>query len=197
MRVTKNPVERKQELVLAAFQLFSEQGYSQTSVSDIVRKTGVAQGTFYYYFPSKDDILIAVVHHVIADFEKRLAEVVNHPSLTLTEKLEQLICLLPEMLQQRGDLIAFIHKDANAMLHHQLQGTAAHVLRRYLLILIEEGVAAGIFTLDYPEEAADFFLGGMFSLLHVPQFEDDAAYVTHFLVMAKILITRGLGITAR
>jgi AcrR family transcriptional regulator len=50
MRVTKDPEIRRKELMDAAEKLFLEHGYEETAVSDIVKKTGVAQGTFYYYF---------------------------------------------------------------------------------------------------------------------------------------------------
>lgn len=49
-RITKSPDERRNELIDAAEMLFIENGYDQTSVSDIVKKVNVAQGTFYYYF---------------------------------------------------------------------------------------------------------------------------------------------------
>jgi len=65
MRVTKGPEVRQKELIAAAEELFREKGCEETSVSDIVRKVGVAQGTFYYYFESKDDILDAVLDHYL------------------------------------------------------------------------------------------------------------------------------------
>ncbi|GIO30333.1 MULTISPECIES: TetR/AcrR family transcriptional regulator [Paenibacillus] len=53
-RITKNPKERRNEILNAAMELFNTKGFEQTSVSDIVKKIGVAQGTFYYYFQSKE-----------------------------------------------------------------------------------------------------------------------------------------------
>jgi len=60
-RVTKVPEERKQELIDTAERLFLEKGYEQTTVADIVREIEVAQGTFYYYFSSKEEILEAII----------------------------------------------------------------------------------------------------------------------------------------
>ncbi|EGO64125.1 TetR/AcrR family transcriptional regulator [Acetonema longum] len=59
-RVTKDPQERTNELIDAAEELFLTNGYDKTSVSDIVKKIGVAQGTFYYYFQTKEEILDAI-----------------------------------------------------------------------------------------------------------------------------------------
>lgn len=48
-RTTKEPEERRRELIACAQTLFYTKGYEGTSVSDIVNAVGVAQGTFYYY----------------------------------------------------------------------------------------------------------------------------------------------------
>ena len=62
-RVTKDPEERKKEIMMAAFQLFATKGFQETAVSDIVKKVGVAQGLFYYYFKSKEEVLEAVMEN--------------------------------------------------------------------------------------------------------------------------------------
>lgn len=57
---------RKDELMQAGMMLFSEKGYHDTKVSDIVRQAGVAQGTFYLYFESKADLFTALLDKFIA-----------------------------------------------------------------------------------------------------------------------------------
>ncbi len=70
-RISKSPDERRSELVAAAQQLFYTKGYERTSVSDIVKAVGVAQGTFYYYFGSKQAILGALVTELTAQHQAR------------------------------------------------------------------------------------------------------------------------------
>lgn len=60
-RIIKDPEVRRAELIDTALELFSSVGYQQTMIIDIVKKAGVAKGTFYYYFPSKEAILEAIV----------------------------------------------------------------------------------------------------------------------------------------
>lgn len=55
-RTAKDSDERRSELIATAQQLFYSKGYESTSVSDIVKAVGVAQGTFYYYFDSKTEM---------------------------------------------------------------------------------------------------------------------------------------------
>jgi AcrR family transcriptional regulator len=49
---------RKEQILAAARAVFDEKGYEKATVSDIVRRAGVAQGTFYLYFGSKRDAII-------------------------------------------------------------------------------------------------------------------------------------------
>ncbi|NHN31551.1 TetR/AcrR family transcriptional regulator [Paenibacillus agricola] len=52
--------DKKDNLIQAALMLFEEQGYHTTKISDIVREAGVAQGTFYLYFKSKEDMFRSI-----------------------------------------------------------------------------------------------------------------------------------------
>lgn len=62
--------QRKRQLLQVARQLLLEQGYERTSVSSIVRAAGVAQGTFYLYFKSKEQLLPYLRAEVLADYLK-------------------------------------------------------------------------------------------------------------------------------
>src|SRR5665647_2878266 len=59
-----NREARRAELVSAAATVFAQRGVANTVVSDIVKAVGVAQGTFYLYFDSKDDAVFAVVERM-------------------------------------------------------------------------------------------------------------------------------------
>ena len=49
--------ETKSKIVNAAWKLFYEQGYENTSVEEIVYESGTSRGSFYHYFEGKDDLL--------------------------------------------------------------------------------------------------------------------------------------------
>ena len=53
-RLTAQGMERKQQLLDRAAELFAERGYAETRVIDIVRAAGVAKGLFYWYFDNKE-----------------------------------------------------------------------------------------------------------------------------------------------
>lgn len=57
---TKPEAERREDFLDAAEELFLSEGYETTSVERITRAAGVAKGTFYQYFQSKEDLLLAL-----------------------------------------------------------------------------------------------------------------------------------------
>ena len=57
---TLSEAERRQQILTAARSVFEEKGYETATVSDIVQRAGVAQGTFYLYFPSKKDVVVGL-----------------------------------------------------------------------------------------------------------------------------------------
>ena len=74
MRTRKEPEQRKQEIFAAAVQLFMEKGYAATTVADITKAAGVAKGTFFYYFATKDVLLEAIGRRWAEAFARRYEE---------------------------------------------------------------------------------------------------------------------------
>ncbi|MBZ9641477.1 TetR family transcriptional regulator [Streptomyces sp. PSKA30] len=63
----------REALVAAAFQLFLERGYEQTTVDDIVALAGVGRRSFFRYFPSKEDVVFPDHERCLADMTAFLA----------------------------------------------------------------------------------------------------------------------------
>lgn len=55
------PLETRERIVFAALMLFARKGYASTSVADILHDAGVNAGSLYYFFPGKQDVLLAVL----------------------------------------------------------------------------------------------------------------------------------------
>ncbi|MGT4652761.1 TetR/AcrR family transcriptional regulator, partial [Bacillus cereus] len=71
-------MSKREKIMLAAIDAFKEKGIEKTTISDIVKTAGVAQGTFYLYFPSKLSVMPAIAEHLIAQMvpaiEKELTQ---------------------------------------------------------------------------------------------------------------------------
>jgi AcrR family transcriptional regulator len=79
MRVTAATKAITRERILETAQrLFAGQGYEATTTRDIAREAGIATGTLFNYFATKEDILTSQAHHALdrarADFERRAGE---------------------------------------------------------------------------------------------------------------------------
>lgn len=75
--------DTKTKLIESAIKVFSEKGYFNTRVSDIVKEAGVAQGTFYIYFKSKEDAFLFIVNMIVS----QLYEIIeNNKKLNIPPK---------------------------------------------------------------------------------------------------------------
>src|SRR5687767_15340754 len=74
-RTTKGPEELRADLLSAAAALFASRGFSSVSIADITGGAGVATGTFYRYFPSKDEVLSQLRRAVLTEILERAAAV--------------------------------------------------------------------------------------------------------------------------
>lgn len=64
--------DRKQAILDCAKKLFSERGYYQTHISDIIKEAQIARGTIYQYFDNKDDIFITLMENYYNTWEERI-----------------------------------------------------------------------------------------------------------------------------
>ncbi|MCP3987753.1 MAG: TetR/AcrR family transcriptional regulator [Actinomycetia bacterium] len=69
-RLTPRGRERRDELLAYATRRFAQNGFHPTSVSDIVDGIGVGKGVFYWYFPSKDDLLLEIMRQALLDLRR-------------------------------------------------------------------------------------------------------------------------------
>ena len=162
-RQRKDPETRRAELVTAAAALFAERGVAETAVSDIVRAAGVAQGTFYLYFESKDAIVCAVAEALIDDMVRRIETALDDPSHSAVEKLEAMALALVEINDEpyEIELMSIFHQPDNLAFHDTVTRSIIARLMPHLARIIEQGVAEGIFIAEDPERSAWFILGAL------------------------------------
>ena len=71
-RKPRTEEDRKEQILAAALAVFDEKGYEGATISDIVRRAGVAQGTFYLYFGSKRDALLELARRPMEEVAARM-----------------------------------------------------------------------------------------------------------------------------
>ena len=166
VRISKDPKERRQELIEAAETLFLKKGYENTAVSDIVREINVAQGTFYYHFFSKSDILEAVVEKNISVMMNDILQIAGKKNLGAPERLNEIVNILIRYSITEDQIIAYMHKDSNIILHDKMGNMVIARLTPILTGVIAAGVSEGKFSVKYPNETAELIMAAFGYMLH-------------------------------
>lgn len=158
--------ERRGQLVAAAAGVFAERGVTATSVADIVRAAGVAQGTFYLYFTTKDDVVLAVVEDMAERLSAVFSSVLQPPGGTPVERLRALGRGFADLSGEQSlvNMAEFINRPENLSLHDRFAERFLPRLVPLLEEVIRDGVADGSFDVPDVSAAAWFILGGLRSL---------------------------------
>jgi AcrR family transcriptional regulator len=183
---------RRQELVDVTLALFGSRGVAVTSVDDIVRAAGVAKGTFYLYFATKDDIVNAVAERLVMQVGDRFASRASNAQLSPINRLLALGQMLTEVGKERHehDLMEVFHRPENRAVHDRLAERIVTQLAPPLASIIREGIDADLFLPQDPRLSASFVLGTFTSLHHVVSDPTDMpAAMAHL----DRFILRGLG----
>ena len=159
IRITKNPEERRKEIIKIAEQLFIKKGYEQTSVSHIVKKIGVAQGTYYYYFKSKEEVLDAIIDRYIYITVKEMEKIAKEKGPNAIEKLINIFLFSSSFRKNRKSILQYLHEDRNAHLHLKFERKRPSKTVGPIASIISQGVKEGYFDTKYPLDAAKAFIG--------------------------------------
>jgi len=161
-RIVKDPDERRSELIAAAQELFYTKGYERTSVSDIVKAVGVAQGTFYYYFDSKAAILQAIVDEAIAQMVASLHEIIADETLTAIPKWQKALQVANNWkIEHKDEMLQvsrLLRREENLLLRHRLRTERAKVLVDEMAKIIAQGVKEGVFDTQFMPETAEIMV---------------------------------------
>ena len=141
-RTESEPVRRAQ-LLRAARKVFRAKGYDGATVSEIVREAGVAQGTFYLYFPSKKDAAVSLLDGLMETMAQAVATAVESRT-SFQDRLESLIAAAFKVARKNADLfrLVFIGADeTHPELHSQSPEHAS--LLRVITDLFTDAIDAG------------------------------------------------------
>lgn len=155
MQDSKSTAERQQEIIEAAKSLFFTKGYEQTSTVDIMRSVGIAKGTLYYHFKSKEEILDAIIEDITDDMAERATCICEDDSLSVVQKMVSIIKSINIGEQDKGAVMEAIHLPNNALLHQKSYKLMIEKLSPLMLAVVQQGIVGGLFDSEYPEAAVD------------------------------------------
>lgn len=155
MRVVKTAEERKNEILDAADELFGQKGFDSTSTNDILDKVGIARGTLYYHFKSKEDIMDALIERYNDRLLSAAQEVATDKSVPVVERIIRVVMALSLSGGSSEEIMEHIHKPQNALMHQKIQKVIINGVTPILTGIIREGIEQGLFNTPYPYECME------------------------------------------
>lgn len=141
--------DKREAILRAGIRIFAHNGYFNSKVADIAREAGVADGTVYLYFKSKEDILHSIfdrsMEEAIADGRKRMAKVVDP-----RERLRTIAHMHLDRLGANRELAIVFQVELRGSTKFMEEFSAAGFAEYLKLIrtTIEEGQNAGVFRAE-------------------------------------------------
>ena len=174
----KKGEKRKQELLQIAYRMFISRGYENTSVDEIIVEAGIAKGTFYYYFETKEQLLEEVIGMMI-DRETEAAAQILAAEIPVSQKIAGIISSL-RPTQEETPIEGALMQPENIVMHEKIRKKIVEAAIPLLSRVVEEGIAQGVFSCDcIPERvrmllviSSDTFDEGRFTAQDVTVFID-------------------------
>ena len=155
------PDKIKSEKILDALQqLLEEKSIQHISVSEIAAKAGIGKGSIYYYFPSKDAIVDALIersYEMPLDTAKNLSTQTGVSSLTRMAMMFQ-ACRNSSAAFLKQDHASTASVQDLAFLHRKYLNYLISELKPALTDIISQGIACGEICFDHPAALAEIAL---------------------------------------
>ncbi|MCR8643383.1 TetR/AcrR family transcriptional regulator [Paenibacillus sp. N1-5-1-14] len=174
MRVVKEAEERRNEILDAADQLFGQKGFDGTSTNDILEKVGIARGTLYYHFKSKEDIMNALIERYSVRLLSAAQKIGVDKGISLNERIIGVVMALNISDGSSKEIMEHIHKPQNALMHQKIQKVIINGVPPILTGIIREGIQQGLFSTPFPYECMEMVVAYMNTV-----FEDDMVEMTN------------------
>lgn len=160
MRTVKAPDIRRAEILSIAKDLFRTKGYSKASVDEIVRQAGIAKGTFYYYFKSKEEILDTLTQQLVAKMACDCQLIADNKSQNAIEKIATIISKQNALTDKNQSVVSSMHLPENKEIHDRINIETVKVFGPILANVIEQGNQEGLFQVEDPLSTVQFILAG-------------------------------------
>ena len=144
IRIKGKTNDKRHRILEAAVKVFAEQGFFQSTISQIAKEAGVADGTIYLYFKNKDDILTQFFSYKTKLVFDRLKEAVEEGSNAI-EKLRNLIRKHLEEFQRDRNM-AVVYQTETHQTTRMAEYQIKKMLKKYLDIvseIVEQGQQEG------------------------------------------------------
>lgn len=149
--------DKRREILKAAAEIIEEKGLSNTSTNDIVKRLGIARGTLYHYFKSKEEIIDALAHEMTEKILDRARETAREDKPVI-DRFWNTIKSLNADSGISADLLSHIHLEENLKLHHKIQCIMISEIPKILMPIVEDGTSEALFNPKNPYVALEMMV---------------------------------------
>ncbi|SDF25126.1 DNA-binding transcriptional regulator, AcrR family [Paenibacillus sp. cl6col] len=158
MRIVKEAEERRNEILDAADELFGLKGFDGASTNDILDKVGIARGTLYHHFKSKEDILDALIERYNVRLLGAAQDIAADKSIPVVKRIIRVVMALNISGGSSKEIMEHIHKPQNALMHQKIQKVIINGVTPILAEIIREGIQVGMFHTPFPYECMEMIV---------------------------------------
>lgn len=144
--------EREALILQVAEDVLREKGYYATSIDEIAARVGIAKGTVYLHFASKEDLIVAISQRDLGQLIAEIREIADTTG-SARSKLEGILQALYGNFVRRMQLLSGMFRDVSL---HQLKMNERKIMdlldrmTEIIRAILEEGKTTGEFTTDIP-----------------------------------------------
>lgn len=164
MRIIKEHDDRRNEILNTAEKLFYVKGYDRCTVNDILTAIGIAKGTFYHYFKSKEEVLDSIVSRYEEIIVSRVNKILATNDISLEEKLMGIFMAMKITNPIDSEMLDDMHKVENVLLHQKMLNRIVMAMAPLLVTVVEEGIEKEVWKCRYPLQYMQIFLASSLSL---------------------------------
>ena len=155
--VTK--MNKREKIVASAIKIFKDKGIENTKISDIVKEAGIAQGTFYLYFPSKLSLMPAIAEVMVEKTLKIVQDTVQD-NVSFSQKLNQLVDAIFKVTSDYHEVQALIYSGLASTEHLREWETVYAPIYVWISDLLEDAKKEGMIRQSvHSEPTAKLIIG--------------------------------------
>lgn len=155
MRITKEAEERRNEILDAAGELFMLNGYDKTSTNAILDKVGIARGTLYYHFKSKEEIMDAWIERSMQVIVGAAQSIAEDKSIPVMERFSRMMQAIKMEDGEDQKVMEGMHKPQNALLHQKINQAVIKSITPVFTSVVLDGISEGLFQTEFPYECME------------------------------------------
>ncbi len=191
-RIRKDPEVRQTELMDAALELFCSVGYKKTMVADIVKKAGVAKGTFFYYFSTKEAVLEAICTRGATELATSFQ--LQSRQLTAINKLQAFIFKISSPTQIDFLIDTLWNEKQFNFVYTIWQQHVENIFNPLLTDIIQQGNQEGTMHVNCIKETSAFFWSTLDCLWEAGYLNEPSEMLLNKTKIAESILERLLGV---